>query len=229
MRRKSLFLSLALAVMMASTVLTALVLLTRHIPAFYIRSAVPPGEQRKELSADFCTKLKTLLDSIMDASPTPTPSVWRGQFREEEINSFFEENFLTWGLADILPDRISEPRISFEQDRIRLGFRYGSPPWSTMVSMDFRVWLAQNEPNVVVLELMGVHAGSLPISAQSLLEGLSEALRRKSIQVSWYRYHGNPTAALKFQNDQARATCQLIQLDLKPGMLTIVGQSNEAP
>jgi hypothetical protein len=225
MRRKSLYLSLALAILMMSTVLTALALLTRHVPAFYIRSAVPPGMQRKEFSGEFATKLVALRDSITEVSPSPTAGTWRSQFREEEVNSFFSEDFLNWALA--FPEGISEPRISFEQDRVRLGFRYGTPPWSTLVSMDFRVWLAQGEPNVVVMELRGVHAGSLPISAQSLLENLSEVLRQKNIQISWYRHQGYPTAALKFQND--RPTCQLLQVELKPGMLTILGQSCETP
>jgi hypothetical protein len=225
MRRKSLYLSLALAVMMVATVVTALGLLTRHVPAFYIRSAVPSGQQRRNFSLDFVTKSLSFLNSINN--PSPTTSEWIVHFNEEQINSFFEEDFWSSGLA--LPQGISEPRVSFEQDRIRLGFRFGSPPWSTLVTLDFRVWLAQSEPNVVVLELKSVHAGALPISAQSLLEDLSETLRRHNIQVSWYRHQGYPTAALKFQNDQPRPTCQLLQVELKPGILTVWGQSSESP
>src|SRR5205823_2782932 len=125
---------------------------------------------------------------------------------------------LTWRQADsLLPDGVSQPRVAFEQDRLRIGFRYGTSLWSTIVSIDFRVWLAKGEPNAVVLQLKGVHAGSLPISAQSLLENISEALRRYNVQVMWYRHQGYPTAVVKFQTDQPRPTCQLLQLDLKPG------------
>src|SRR5579862_1149229 len=224
MRRKSFWLSVGLVVMMASAVVVALVLLTQHVPAFYIRSAVAPGPQRKKVSGEFSIRSNNFIETIKN----PTASQWGELFSEEEINSFFEEDFLTFRLAEkLLPEGVSEPRIAFEQDRIRLGFRYESALWHTTISMDFRVWLARGEPNVVVIQLKGVHAGSLPISAQSLLEDISEALRRHGIQVSWYRHEGNPTATLKFQSEQVRPTCQLLQLDFKPGTLTIVGHSND--
>jgi len=226
MRRKSFWLSVALVVLIAGTVLTTLVLLTQHEPAFYTRSAVPPGPQRKDISGRFQGRSLALLTSIRAGGSRD--GNWGGTFSEEELNSYFEEHFLAWGLADeLLPEGVSEPRVAFEQDRLRFGFRYGMPPLSTIVSIDFRVWLAQAEPNVVVLELKGVHAGSLPITAQSLLENISEALRRHNVQVAWYRHQGNPTAAVKFQTDQPRPAFQLLRLDLKPGMLTVVGHSNE--
>jgi hypothetical protein len=86
--------------------------------------------------------------------------------------------------------------------------------------------LAKGEPNVVVLELLGMHAGALPISAHSLLVDISETLRQQNVQVTWYRHEGNPTAALKFQTDQIRAAAQLQRLDLTPGKLTIRGHAN---
>jgi hypothetical protein len=224
MRRKSVWLSAALAVMITASVATTLVLLTQHVPAFYIRAAVPPGKQRKDISGKFFRQYSDLINSITSPS-TPT---WNGRLSEEEVNSFFEEDFLSSFVAEkLLPEGVTEPRVAFDENRIRLGFRYGSPPWSTTISLDFRVWLAKSEPNVLVLQLKGVNAGSLPISGQSLLENISEALRRQNIQVTWYRHQGYPTAALKFQADQARPTCQLLQFDLKPGMLTIMGNANE--
>ena len=155
--------------------------------------------------------------------------LWRGSFTEADLNSFFAEGFISTGLAEkLLPEGASEPRVSLEQDRMRLGFRYGSPPWSTVVSITFRVWVAKGEPNVVVLELQSLHAGALPISAQSLLDQMTEALRQHNIQVTWYRHNGHPTAAIKFQSDQPRQSAQLQQVELKPGMLVITGRSNDA-
>jgi hypothetical protein len=226
MRHTSFYLSIGLVAVMTSTVIGTLVLLTRHEPAFYKRTGVPVGKQRHDISLHFVQRAAGLLNSIQ-AGGTPDSGNWNTQFTEEEVNSFLEEDFLP-SLADkLLPEGVSDPRIAFEQDRLRLGFRYGSGLWSTIISIDFRVWLAQKEPNVVVLQLKGVHAGSLPISAQSLLENISGALRPYGIQAAWYRHQGNPTAVLKFQSDQLRPTWQLLQLDLKPGMLTIVGHSNE--
>ena len=82
---------------------------------------------------------------------------------------------------------------------------------------------AARERNVVVLQLRGMYAGALPISAQSLLEKISDTLRRNNVQVTWYRHEGRPTAALRFQADQPRPTMSLHQLDVRNGVLTIVG------
>ncbi|HYV34209.1 MAG TPA: hypothetical protein VE988_00810 [Gemmataceae bacterium] len=227
MSRKSFWLSVFLLVVIVGGVTTTLVLLTQHEPAFYSRAAIPPGQQRKDVSAGFEGRSGALVLSIKNGGSDKGD--WGGQFSEAEINSYLSEHFLTHGLADkMLPDGISDPRIGIDQDCIRLGFRYGTPPWSTIVSVSFRVWLAKGEPNVIVLELQGLHAGALPISAQSLLENISEALQRHNMQVSWYRHDGNPAAALKFQSDQPRPSAQLLQLELKPGLLTIHGHSHEA-
>lgn len=226
MRRKSFWLSIFLVIVIVGGVGTALALLTQHEPAFYRRAAIPAGQQRKDVSATFEGRSGALVMSIKNGGGDKGD--WGGQFSEAEINSYLAEHFLSHGLADkMLPDGITDPRVAIDQDCIRLGFRYGLGPWSTIVSVSFRVWLAKGEPNVIVLELQGLQAGALPISAQSLLENISEALQRQHIQVSWYRHEGNPTAALKFQSDQPRPSAQLLQLDLKPGMLTINGRSNE--
>ena len=100
-------------------------------------------------------------------------------------------------------------------------------PWCSIICIDWRVWLAPREPNVVALELQGLHAGSLPISAQSLLEQISDIARRQNIDVTWYRHDGNPVALLRFQND-SRVGVQLHQLELSSGKLTLVGRALES-
>ena len=227
MRRKSLWLAIGMLLLAGGGVLGTLAALTRHEPAFYGRSAIPPGVQREALSGKFVTQFIAFQDAIKYGGD-PQNGMWRGRFSEAEINSFFQDDFVNSGLAEkLLPEGISDPRVALEGDRLRLGFRYDLGIWNTVIAVEFRVWLAKAEPNVVVLELRSLHAGALPISAQSLLEEISESLRRHSIQVTWYRHEGNPTAALKFQTDQPRPTAQLRQLELKTGALTIVGKSSE--
>jgi hypothetical protein len=223
MRRRRVFLAVGVLILLTGTVLGILALLARHEPGFYARAAVQPGKVRESQSKAFLGEFWKLVNAVTNREPN-----WRFAFTEAQINSYFEEDFLVSGVADkLLPDDVTAPRIAIEQDRIRLAFRYGAPPWSTVVSINFRLWLAPKESNVVVLELQSVHAGALPISAQSLLEQLSEVLRRRNIEVTWYRHNAHPTAVLRFQTDQPRPTIQLRQLELKNGMLTVVGRSVE--
>jgi hypothetical protein len=124
----------------------------------------------------------------------------------------------------LLNEGISDPRLTIEPDHLRLGFRYGSSPWSSVISIYFRVWLVPSEPNVVALELQGLHAGLLPFSAQSLLERVSDVLRQK-VNVTWYRHNSNPVALVRFQSDSNRTTVQMTNLELQDGKIIINGSS----
>jgi hypothetical protein len=222
MTRKSVLLGTGILLLSAGIVGTALLLLLRHEPHFYRRAALPPGPERQGLSKTFSGEAFSFVSRVKD-SPK-----WGGTFSEEQINSFLEEDFLHSEVKSLtLPEHISDPRVTFEPERIRLGFRYHVGRFSSVVSIDMRVWLAKEDPNVAALEIQGMHVGALPVSAQSILERLSEAAEINNIKLSWYRHKGNPVAALRFQSDQPRTTVLLENLDLQPGKIYIQGQSLE--
>jgi hypothetical protein len=221
MSRKSVVLGLGILLFLAGSAGATLLLLVRHEPHFYRRAAVPPGQERKDLSKKFSSDAGSFLLRIKD-SPA-----WSDTFSEEQINSFLEEDFvLSEAKTLTLPEHITDVRVAFEPDRIRLGFRYRVGGFSTVVSINMRVWLPKGESNVVALEIQGIRAGALPISAQSILERLTEAANSNNLKLSWYRHGGNPVAILRFQSDQ-RSSVQLENLDLHPGKIYIKGQSVE--
>jgi hypothetical protein len=204
MRRKSLILAL-LAVL--------------HEPSFYRRGGQAAGPQRRTLSDGFQNEFFRLLSALQ------SDDLWGAQFTTEQINAYLMEGFLT-SRADekMLPDNVSAPRVAVDADRLRVGFRYGSGRWSTIITIDMRLWVAQGQVNTVGLELLGLQAGALPISAQSLLEHVSEAARRNNIDVSWYRHEGHPVALLRFGLDQPRTTIHLKHVELQEGRLLIQGR-----
>jgi hypothetical protein len=227
MSRKSVLLGIALLALLAGTVSSVLLLLVRHEPDFYYKIGLPPGQERQKHSQEFQFNCVQLINHIRD------DRAWQERFTEAQINSYFEEDFVRSGMSEsLLPHGISNPRVSFEPNKVRLAFRYGTHPWcSTVVSIDFKVWLAKQETNVVALELQGLHAGSLPVSAQSLLDRISEVVRRdenNAIEITWYRHEGNPVALLRFQANQPRPTVRLDTLQLGQGELIIGGRSVEA-
>jgi hypothetical protein len=222
MSRRSVLVAVGIFLLLTCGGATALLLLVRYEPERYVQATVPPGPGRTDLSKKFCAKFSDLISGI------GSDRDWYAQFTDEQINSYFDEHFVQQGLdVRLLPEGISQPRLVIEPDKIRLAFRYGSGFWSTVISVDLRVWLARNEPNVVALKLEGFHAGALPISAQSLLERISEVGRQNGIDVNWYRHEGHPVALLRFQADQAQPTMQLVAVQLGQGVIEIKGRSNE--
>jgi hypothetical protein len=223
MRRKSWLVGIGLIVAIATAVGGALLLLVNHEPGFYRRCAVPPGPVRVQHSQAFWAECLRVWAGIHNHDPN-----WYGTFTDAQINSYFAEEFLRSRMdRSLLPKGISAPRVAIEPDKVRLAFRYGEGLWSTIISLDLRVWLAKKELNVVVLELQGLHAGSLPISVETILESISEVCRRNNIDVKWYRHRRNPVALLHFQSDSPRPTVQLSKLELRQGLLVIGGTSDK--
>jgi hypothetical protein len=224
MNRKSVLLGLGILLLVTGSVSAGLVLLIRNDPDYYLRCAIPPGEERQKHSREF----QSAFSSLWNHCANHYDDEWTDQFTQEQINSYFEEDFVGSGMMEtILPEGVRAPRIAVEPDKIRLAFRYGNGAWSTIISIDIRVWLTK-EPNVVALELQSLHAGSLPISAQSLLQQLSETAQQNHIEVTWYRHRsGNPVALLRFQADRPRPTVRLRRLELRKGLIVIGGESIE--
>jgi hypothetical protein len=219
MSRKSLLLAVGIGSVIVGGTAGVLAGMILHEPEFYRRAEVPPGAQRRQWSNEFHEEVNNLLNGMINYKE------WGARFTEQQINSYFEEEFLRQSAADrgFFPEGINSPRVAIDANRIRLAFRYGRKSWSTIVSLDLRVWLASGQPNVVAVEVQGMRAGSLPISLQSMLERFSEAARRQDVEMNWYRHNGKPVALLRFAPGQREPSVQLLHLKLNPGMMVIQG------
>jgi hypothetical protein len=224
MRRKIL-LRTGIVLLVLGGLLTALFLMIQHEPEFYRNKEIPPGPLRTEQSRDCEARLITLLNDIADGADT-----WQATLTEAQINSYLQERFIQSGLAGMMLKGISEPRVSIDDDVIRLGFRYGTPPWSTVVSVDLRVWQAPKETNVVALEIVSLRAGMIPLSSKFLMDQLTTIVRtgNRDIEVDWYRHEGNLVALLRFNGPKQRSSNQLETLTVGQGKITIAGRSLNA-
>jgi hypothetical protein len=220
MSRKSFLIALGVVALFVGGGGLTLALLLLHEPPFYANALVAPAEDRQRASKEFGDRCNYVFNSVINPE-----APWDVTFTEEQINSYFTEHLATTaGLEKILPEGMTAPRIALEPDRVRLAFRWGASPWSTIVSVEFRVWLAPQEVNVVALEVLGIRAGALPISASSMLERFSETLRRQEVDINWYRYQGHPVALLRFPSAGRTPPVQLRRLSLQDHAVTIGGQ-----
>jgi hypothetical protein len=218
MSRKSFLLAVGIALVLVGGTSAALFLLIRHEPATYRQSSIPPGPERREQSQEFVSQFSQLWNALHGEQE------WDVRLTDKQVNSYFAEGFKMEKLDErMLPEGISEPRVVFEPGKVRLAFRYGKGLWSSIISIDFNVWLTE-EPNVIALKLFGLQAGSLPIGAQALLDDLGKMLESNGIQVNWYRDEGCPVAVLCFQTDQRETTVQLQYVQVEQGSITIRGK-----
>ena len=200
-----------------------LLVLVKHEPTFYRNAHVAAGPDRKHLSGQFVSHFTQLLIDVgVDKGN------WHYAFTEDQVNSFFQEDFVHYGEAENLRRlRISDPRIVLEDGKVRLAFRYGAGVWSTVLSYDLKVWIVPREPNMLAVEILGRRAGGLPISPQAMIHELSELGGRHNVEITAYRHEGHPVALIRFQADRSRPTALLQSLKITPGSLTIAGTSTE--
>jgi hypothetical protein len=220
MRRKSL-LVIGILFLVGSGILAGLIGLVVYEPAYYRERETEPGEVRSRNSKVFSQTLSRLYGEIMADRPS-----WQATFTEAQINSYLADKFVTSHLDKILlPEGVSDPRIAIDREVIHLGFRYGTPPWSTIMSVDLRVWMAPGESNVVLLQVLGIRAGALPISSKMLIEKAAEAVRNqyRDLEITWHRHEGRMTALLRFNSSRQRT--QLQKLQVGQGMLQIAGRT----
>lgn len=220
MLQRNFLLAALLILLVVGGVAAGLGILAKKIPDFYERVAFAEGSDRLARSQEFITELGELIANIASEKE------WYAHFSQEALNGYLQEGKLRTGLqGDFLPEKLNDPRLEILPDRIRLGARYGKGAWATIVTLEVSFWLARDEPNTVVVQFLGMRAGSLPIHAQPILEQVADSLRQSGVEVSWFRYQGFATAVLRFGADQARPDYQIVDLGILDGRIHVRGKS----
>src|SRR5262245_65358182 len=75
----------------------------KHEPGFYQQCAVEPGEARKKQSEEFFQQFANLINCVIDGR-----GKWSFTFTQEQINSYFEEDFVRLHDADRSEEHTSE-------------------------------------------------------------------------------------------------------------------------
>jgi hypothetical protein len=222
MRRRRLLFSIALILGFIALVLVGLAVAAKREPSFYRQAGLPAGPERAILSQQAVAKYFEISGQLDESS-------WQVSFSTEQVNAFFQEDYFKFGGDDNWPEGVHSPRVKIEDGKMRFGFRYGSGPTATVVSLEIRLWKVANELNMIAMEIVGFQAGSLPLPTGSLLDLISQLARREKIDISWFRQDGHPVAVMRFQSDLSRPTFQIDRIELKDGTATISGRSTESP
>ncbi len=204
-----------------AVILLAVGVLLRIEPDGFRRIQPPEGVQRREFSAEFTKRFRHLVDAVGNGEEQ-----WSETFTSEQINSYLADEF-TRVQPFHLPEGIHSPRVSIEPDRLRLVFRYGRGFWSTLVTVDLKIWLVAQEVNLLAVEVLDVRAGVIPLAVQSIAERIAENASVWKAEVTWYRHGRNPVALVRLQPDQPNPTIVLEQLELLDQKIHIGGRSTE--
>ncbi len=221
MRRRAFLRAMGWVCLLLALVFGALIALLRREPDLYRRTTVADGPMRVELSKRFASQAQNLFTAGLSGDGN-----WSEEFTAQQINSYFAEDFVRVKPFK-LPQSLNSPRVAIRPGLLEIGFRYGQGFWSSIITIDLNVWLAANEPNVVVVELLDIKAGAIPISMQSVLEQIADNARRWNLDVNWYRHDDHPVALVRIQPDRPIPSVLLQRIELKDGSIAIGGTSSE--
>ncbi len=204
------------------SLLCSLVVLLSRTPRFYQDAEIPQTIARLSDSdrvVGMLSDIRTALEGRENA--------WGIEFTDQEMNSFLQERAEELGSDSILPKGFHEPRLKIEDDKLRLGIRYGSGTFSTILSFELRAWRIPSEDATVGVQLVSLKAGAMPLPLSILLDRITEFVRSKGIDVTWYRMDGKPVGIFRFQYQATRPTYQFESLSLQDGQFRLRCRSTE--
>jgi hypothetical protein len=221
-RRRSVLLAALIVLVAVAAVVGILGLLIKQEPGFYAAGSPADEMVDDSVSSQVLTRFGDLKNDIRSRSD------WAASFTADELNAFLRQNLDDGGwLAKLLPAGFHSPRVAIDGDVVKIAVRYGEEFWSSVVSVELKVWLVKDEVNTVAVEVLGVRSGALPIEPQWFvsLDAVSEQAQDSNVDVSWYRHDGHLVGLFRFYADQPRPTTQIRIVKVAEGKVTLAGRS----
>jgi hypothetical protein len=221
-RRRRVLLAALIVLLAFAAVVGGLGLLVKQEPAFYAVGSPADEIEDDYVASRVLTRFGDLKNDIRSRSD------WAASFSAGELNAFLRQNLDDGGLlAKLLPAGSHSPRVAIDGDLIKIAVRYGEEFWSSVVSVELRVWLVKDEVNTVAVELVGVRSGALPIEPQWLvsLDAIAEKAQDSNVDVTWYRHDGHLVGLFRFYADQPRPTTQIRTVKVADGRVTLAGRT----
>ena len=217
-RRRQLLTLLAISACLLIIGGMSLYVAAKHEPAFYRRGEIASFKERRQLAEDFLRCSSDVYNLMANGKP------WALNVTQDQLNGYLQDEVSANGGLFSYPENVTDPRVEFEADRIRIGFRYGIGSWTAVVSVDLRTWLVAKEANTMALELCGLSVGGLPLGSHALMEYVTDAAREWNADVTWYRNGSNPVALIRLQANQNRPTLQMRRFEITAGQAHIHGK-----
>jgi hypothetical protein len=221
-RRRRAIVAILLVASAVAGVVTGLAAAIRQEPDFYAAAGVPAPDDEVVAGA-VITRYGDLQNDMLSRAE------WGASFSDAEINALLRQHLDdSEGFAGSLPPELAGVRVAIQGDRLKIAARYEDDldvfGWfSTVGSVELKVWLTE-DVNTVAVQVCDVKAGALSVGARRWLDKITEVARDRNIDVTWYRYEGQPVGLFKFYANQARPTTQIRTVQVADGRITVGGR-----
>lgn len=151
---------------------------------------------------------------------------WTFRLTDKSINAWLADHSFKDLLAE-LPEEVSNPRIRFETERLKLAFRWQGKPLESVVSVTLKPeFVSANE---LQIEIQEVQAGLLPVSWSRFQQEIEDALNSQGIHAQWKTVDKISVISLKISPVIQSKHVKVDKITLLDGELRITGRSLNHP
>lgn len=188
-----------------------------HIePAFYEQAGGFVSAEGQTAARGFLRESTKLFNAIENDAE------WSASFRASELNAWLTHEFPKKH-RELLPSGVRHPRVAFERDCMRIGFRAAIGPIETVVSVTGRVWVP--EPNRLAIEFDQVRGGVVPLPMSWLVGRVNQVMHSAQVPVEWKRHRGKKVALVRLGDPRESALVELLRAEVGETVLFVAGRS----
>jgi hypothetical protein len=149
---------------------------------------------------------------------------WSIRLTDNAINAWLAENSLQ-SLSAEIPPEVSDLRVKFELERVRIAFQWRGRPLQSVVSITLRPELTGS--NEIQIGIAEIQAGVLPIGLSRLKEIIEDAIPTDGQQVQWVESESVPTLKLKISPKYKERLVELEKATILDNEIRLSGKSRK--
>ena len=151
---------------------------------------------------------------------------WTMRVTDAVLNAWLGEHELNEMVGE-MPAEVSEPRIRFETEKMKLAFRWAGRPLESVISLSIKPsCIATNEIQIVIDK---VQAGLLPVSWTRFQGEITEAIEQNGQKVEWKTVDGQPALVLKIAPRMDSRAIEIQKITVLDGEIRVSGKSQKKP
>lgn len=193
---------------------------TQSVPEFYQSAIDREPESWKQAGEELESQLLQLNSDVLNQE------YWLAEFTAEQINAWLVME-LPAQFPNTLPKEVSDPRIAFAEEEVKLAFRCTSKKFSGIVSGSVNVFCT-GKPNQLAVQIKNLKSGVVPLPISPWAEKISRGFAKHDITVTWSQKDGDTLALVdlpdKFLNIQGRRV-SIDAVVIQDDLLKMSGQS----
>lgn len=158
------------------------------------------------------------------------PGEWETTFSEQQLNGWLAAE-MPEKFPRVLPRGVKHPRVDLKDGEIHAAAKFEDGFVSCVVSFIVELELT-DEPNTVAVRAHKIRAGSLPVTIQQVLNGISRAARRGDIPLRWAEKNGEFVAHVTIPSrheDYSRQEIVVEKIELRDGAVYLAGRTRQSP